>query len=134
MGRGATRADFRMLVANPQPDGEEEAVFTVRVMELPGEYVFGLEEQELSASGPYAKLEVRLSRVKARDYSAGSLGAHGAREIKVVVPPHEPILIALHASFSDDKQVGTFHTFELSQFDAKGELVGGARVLALFVP
>lgn len=123
---------FRFQVANP--DLDEERLFFIHVEEVRGRGAFGRAEREQVRSGPLRKLDLRKSRFRPLALHFEGDDIKPGQEVEMVLRPKEPRVLELVAEFNEREQIGNFHTFDIIERTDDGDVVGGARVLAVIAP
>jgi hypothetical protein len=135
--------EFPMFIANPTPrrltppEFRKGQPFTVRVQHLDHGGGFEPEIKDHLASHPCARLRFRPSELKPKAFSLSGRGlkcAKGADEGQIVIAPGKRKPVVFRAAFSLEELTGNVHVFDLVQKDLKGEVVGGATVVAVIVP
>ena len=134
---------FGMFVANPhmQQQKERSEEFAVVIQEVFGAEALGEGEREIIASGKYAELPIYVSEHKTLEYgleARGCLGILGrgrpTGKLNVSLPPAGRMPLVVRAKFDPGERPGGIHTFDVTQTNGPGEVVGGARIVALIAP
>lgn len=126
------KMSFRFQAANP--DLKEEELFILEVIPVRGRGAFGVAERQQFKSGPLNGLKLAKSRFRPLALQLAGEGIEPGAEIKIELRPNEPRDIELYAEFNPEEAIGNFHTFDVVERTIDGEVVGGARILAVIAP
>lgn len=141
---------FKFFADNPDPERELEVVMEIK--HATGVHAFGRNEQQLLLSGPHATVlitddcgcqlvlagdpretPIHESHHKPRAVVLEGEGIGRGNILKAVFPPKGRIPMAMFVEFAPEEDLGGFHTFDVTETDTKGNVVGGVRVMTLFV-
>ena len=139
---------FRFFAANPDQERELEAVLEIK--EVRGKMALTRNERQLLLSGPHVKVlasdydqcklilagdyaitPLRPSRFRPRELFLEGDAIGKGNSLKVYLKPGERLPLAMRAEFNSKEEPGGFYTFDVTQTNAHGEIVGGVRVMTL---
>lgn len=141
--------NFKFFAANPNPDHELEAVLEIK--RATGMCAFGPNEQQLLLSGPHAAVRITDDRgcqlvlkdphetpIHESPYDLKEVTLEGneigrGNHLKVMLPPKERIPVTMRLKFAPEDDLGGFHTFDVTETDMEGNVVGGVRIMTLFI-
>jgi hypothetical protein len=135
--------EFPLFIANPHsirrlpPELRKEQPFIIRLKHLNPKEAAGPEIRAHLKSHPCAKLGFHPSELKPKGFSLSGRGLEckeGSCDCKITIPAEKQMPVEFQAVFSPEELVGHYHAFDLVQMDLKGEVVGGATVVAVIVP
>jgi hypothetical protein len=143
MFRGKKILEFPMLIANPRPprlippEWRRGQPFVIRLKHLSPKEAAGPEVQGRLKSHPCARLGFHPSEMKPENFTLSGSGLEckeDSNQCRIVIPSEKIMPVVFQAVFSPEETIGNYHAFDLIQMDLKGEVVGGARVVAVIVP
>lgn len=80
------------------------------------------------------EIPIQVSRLRPVDYGLVSEVIGNGREVRARLDPGQRVPVTMQLQLNENAPIGSVQTFDVSQTDANGDLVGGVRLVTVVTP